>query len=69
VNGERFFHAFFQNCAQIHQLAMQTVRSALGVGVIRHLAGVLKLPLHVGFMFVRQMIGDLAFFYELGGVE
>ena len=60
VNGERFFHAFFQaaRCARIqfHQLAMQPLQSALGFRVIDHGVGVLQFLLHVGLVFVGKVI-------------
>src|ERR1019366_9344045 len=69
VNGQRFFHAFFQAARragiQIHQLAVQLFQGAFGVGVLGRRIRVLHFSAYVGFVFVRQMIDDVAFLVNL----
>ena len=48
---------------------MQTVQSTLGVGVVRHRVGVLEFPFDVGFVFVRQVIHDIAFLVDLAALD
>ena len=73
VDGERFFHPFFQAARgariQVHQLAMQTVQGTLGVGVVRHPVGVLQFPSDIGFVLVWQVIHDVAFLVDLAALD
>jgi hypothetical protein len=53
----------------VHQLAVQTVESALGVGVIHHRVGILQFSFDIAFVFLGKVIDHIAFLVNLASLD